>query len=131
MNKDTYSNPNDSSIGATVTDAIDGVVHGHQAPSGTTTENSMLSATSLFDFDDEVDGDAQHLEHWLSSGTNAEAEGGAPSASARSAMLDAWPDLGALSSGTFGETNRHWNPLTDDQLPLGNYQSQLSGKCRA
>ncbi|CAH0023139.1 unnamed protein product [Clonostachys rhizophaga] len=126
MNKDTYSNPNDSSIGATATDAIDGVVHGHQAPSGTTVEDSMLSATSLFDYDDEVDGDAQHLEHWLSSGTNADAEGGAPSASARSALLDGWPDLGALSSGTFGETNRHWDPLTDDQLLLANYQSQLS-----
>ncbi|CAH0051429.1 unnamed protein product [Clonostachys solani] len=127
MNRDTYSNPNISSINATAaTDMIDGVVHDHQAPSGTTAEDSMLSATSLFDFDDEVDGDAQHLEHWLSSGTNAEAEARAPSTSARSAMLDAWPDLGALSSGGFGETSRHWDPLTDDQLPLGNYQRQLS-----
>lgn len=105
-------------------------MHDHQAPSGTTAEDSMLSSTSLFDFDDEVDGDAQHLEHWLSSGTNAEAEAGAPGASARSAMPDAWPDLGALSSGTFGGPSRHWDPLTDDQLPVGNYQRQLSGKCR-
>ncbi|CAI6101084.1 unnamed protein product [Clonostachys chloroleuca] len=127
INENTYSNPNSSSIGGTAaTDMIDGVMHDHQAPSGTTAEDSMLSSTSLFDFDDEVDGDAQHLEHWLSSGTNAEAEAGAPGASARSAMLDAWPDLGALSSGTFGGPSRHWDPLTDDQLPVGNYQRQLS-----
>ncbi|VUC29984.1 unnamed protein product [Clonostachys rosea] len=125
MNKDTYSNANDGSVGRTAaTDAIDGGMHGHQAPSGTTEEDLMLSATNLFDFDHDADGDAQHLEHWLSSGTNAEAE--ASSASARSAMLDAWPDIGALCSGGFGETSRNLDPLADSRLPLGNYQRQLS-----